>query len=112
MALDPELAELMTETVTIEPAQNGPGQLNKHGEFTFGAPVQVKAYITRMNVEAIDRGGRQTTSTVQAILAQPELNVTLDDRITLPDGSHPNIIEVQAAKDEEGQPYYLEVRTA
>jgi hypothetical protein len=42
-------------------------------------------------------------------LADPTLAVTTDDRLTLPDGTQPAIIEVLGAKDDVGD-YYLELR--
>jgi hypothetical protein len=42
-------------------------------------------------------------------LADPALAVSTDDRLTLPDGSKPAIIEVLSSKDDEGD-YYLELR--
>jgi hypothetical protein len=107
MALPEELAAIMTEEVILEPAVQPPDKMNK---FTYGVSVTVDAYIVRANKRVINRMGRETTSTVQAILADPDLVVSVDDRITLPDGTQPAIIEVNGARDEEGNNYWLEVR--
>ena len=106
MPLPTELTMHMVDEVILEPA----GALNRFNNFTFGAPVTVKCYIIRENKRALDRTGRETISTVQVILATPELLVTDNDRLTLPDGSQPAIIGVLGAKDDLGQPYYLEIR--
>lgn len=105
--LPDELSSLMTETVTLEPAIQPPDKFNK---FAFGPAVDVNAYIVRANKRALDRSGRELISTVQAFLADPELAVSADDRLTLPDGSRPAIIQVLGAKDEEGSDYWLEIR--
>lgn len=106
MPLEPELIALMHHEVTLEAA----GSLNKYGQIdSYGAPVTVKCYLKRMSVQAVDRRGAIVLSEVQAILADPTLVVNLDDRLTLPDGSQPNIIQILAADDDVG-PYYLEVR--
>lgn len=103
--LDPELIELMLDEVTIEPKTG----VDKFNNFSYGPAVIVDCQITRVNRRALDRAGRELISTVQVILADPTLAVTADDRLTLPDGSRPAIIEVLSAKDDEGD-YYLELR--
>lgn len=105
MPLEPDLLDLMTDTVILEPKTG----VDKFGNVTYGAPVEVKSYITHYNRRVIDAQGRENVSTVQAILAQPELVVTTEDRFTLPDGSVRAIHEVVSGKDDIG-PYHLEVR--
>jgi hypothetical protein len=104
--LPQELIELMNDEVILEPATG----LDKFNNLSFGSPVTVKAYVSRTNRRALDRGGRELISTVQAILSNPALVVTADDRLTLEDGTRPAIIEVLSAKDELGNDYYLEIR--
>lgn len=104
--LDQALIDMMIDEITLEPCTSK----DKFNDLTFGTPVtNIKCQIYRMNKRALDRAGREVTSTVQVILSTPELPVSADDRLTLPDGTHPPIIEVLAAKDEVG-PYYLEIR--
>lgn len=102
-----ELVDLMNDTVVLEPVSGPPDKFNN---FTFGPAVEVDCYLVRSNKRALNRSGRELISTVQAILADPDLTVTADDRLTLPDGSQPAIIEVHSASDEEGNAYWLEVR--
>lgn len=106
MALDAQLVSMMHEEVILTPV-TGKDRFNN---FLYGTPVPVRCYIDRENKRALDIQGRETTSTVQVILADPSLEVTVDSKIVLPDGSAPAIIEVLGAKDEFGEPYYLEVR--
>ena len=107
MALPEDLTELMTDTVTLEPAVQPPDRNNK---FSYGAAIEVGAYIVRANKRVLDRRGRELISTVQVFLADPELVVTADDRLTLEDGSRPAIIQVLGGKDEDGNDYWLELR--
>ncbi len=106
MPLDPQLIELMIDTVTIEPKTG----IDKFNNIQYGDAVTVQCQIERMNKRVLDRTGRELISTVGIILATPELSVGAEDRVTLPDGSQPAIMEVLAVKDEVG-PYYLELRT-
>lgn len=105
MPLDPNLVDLMVEEVVLEPATG----LDKFNNFIYGDPVTVRCKIVRMNVRALERDGRELTSTVQVFLADPDMTVTANDRMTLPDGSRPAIVDVRSAYDESG-PYYLEIR--
>jgi hypothetical protein len=104
--LEADLIALMLDEVVIEP-QAG---IDKFNNFTYGSPVTVACQIVRVNKRALTRSGRELISTVQIILADPTVTVTADARLTLPDGTHPAIIEVLGASDEVG-PYYLELRT-
>jgi hypothetical protein len=95
----------MLDEVTLEPKTG----IDKFNNFTYGTPVTVHCQVTRVNRRVLDREGRELVSTVQVILADPTLAVTVDDRLTLADGTHPAIIEVLSAKDDVGD-YYLELR--
>lgn len=112
--LDQVLIDMMIDEITLEPCTGK----DKFNNLTFGPSVKVQCQIVRANIasrtaaagqRALAREGRETMSTVQVILATPEMTVTDNDRITLPDGTQPAIIEVLAANDEVG-PYYLEIR--
>jgi hypothetical protein len=103
--LEPELVDLMLDAAVIEP-QIG---IDKFNNFSYGDPISVRCQIARTNKRALDKAGRETISTVQVILADPTLVVTVDDRLTLSDGDQPAIVEVLSVKDDEGE-YYLELR--
>jgi hypothetical protein len=95
----------MLDAVTLEPKTG----VDKFNNFIYGDPVAVRCQIVRVNKRALSRAGRELISTVQVILADPTLVVTTDDRLTLPDGTQPAIIEVLGAKDDV-EDYYLELR--
>lgn len=103
--LEQELIDVMLDVIVLEPATGK----NRFNDLTFGPPVAARCQMVRMNKRTVDIAGREVTSTLQAILADPTLVVSPDDHITLSDGSHPAIIAILAAKDDEG-PYYLEIR--
>lgn len=107
MSLPSELSDLMLDEIVLEPVVGGP---DKYNNFTYGPAVTVRCQLSRTNKRALDRRGRELTSTAQMILATPELVVTTDDRLTMPDGTQPAIIEVLSTPDSDGSPYYLEVR--
>lgn len=103
--LEQVLLDLMLDTITIE---HKIGQ-DSNNKFSYGPPITgVQCQIVRSNKRVLDRTGREVTSRVQITLGRPEIEVQVDDRITLPDGSQPPIISIQAAKDETG-PYWEEI---
>lgn len=106
MSLPAELVEMMNQEVILAPSTG----LDEYNNPTLGAPVSVKCYIERQNKRAVDRVGREVISTAQIILAAPETTVTLNDQLTMPDGKQPPIINLIAAPDENGEPYYLEIQ--
>lgn len=106
MGLDPELKLLMTEPVLIAPRVG----VNSHGEPKYGADVEVYAYVYRLNTRVITDSGSEETTEVAAILDEPGLSVGLQDRLTLSNGRASYLMQVLSAKDELGEPYYLEVR--
>jgi len=106
MPLPPELLGLMNDTIVLEPRLG----VDKYNDFTFGPPVSVKAYVARNFRRFLTMEGREVTSNVQVILADPTVVVKSDDRLTLADGDQPSIIQILSAPDENGDPYYLELR--
>lgn len=105
MPLEQELIDLMLDTIVLERATTK----DKFAKFNYEVAAHPRCQIVRMNKRALTEAGRETTSTLQCILADPTLDVTVNDRLTLSDGSTPAIIEIDAVKDDEG-PYYLEIR--
>lgn len=100
-----ELTDLMIDSVTLEPSL-GP---NRYNTLQYGPAVAVQCQVIRSSKRALSREGREVTSWVQVVLADPTLAVSLDDRLTLADGQAVPLIEIMAIKDEDG-PYYVELR--
>lgn len=106
MPLDRELTRLMHDTVTLELRMG----VDKFNNFLFGSPFTAQCKISKDNRRVLDAEGRETTSTVQIIFADPTIGITVDSRLTLPDGTKPAILEVLGSADETGSPYWLEIR--
>lgn len=102
--LDQALIDLMLDEITLEHKTG----VTDDNDFTYGQPQTLRCQVVRSAKRALDRAGREVTSRVQVILADPTVRVELDDRITLPNGDKPPIVQVNAASDETG-PYYEEI---
>lgn len=106
MPLEQELIDLMIDEVTLEPATG----TDKYNNFVYDTPLTgVQCQVSRTNRRVINKEGREVISTVQIIFADPTLEIDVNTRLTLADGSQPAIIELLSASDETG-PYYLEIR--
>lgn len=97
MTFEPEFEDLMPSTVQV--AKRSSQSL--YGVPTFGTDVAVLCRVEhspRM-VRTVDN--REVVSSVRVYTAGP-IDVDLTDRLTLPDGSQPQIIRVDNANDETG----------
>jgi hypothetical protein len=103
--LEQELIDLMLDAVVLEHFTGN----DKYNNHEYGDLVAARCQIVRVNRRAISKSGEEITSTVQVIFADPTLVVTVDDLLTLSDGTQPAIIEILSAKDDVGD-YYLELR--
>ena len=90
MAIDPQLTDFMPDTVTINPQSSR----NNYGEETYsGATRTAKAWVEpNTHVGRTDQVHDQSQPT-QAYIADTTL--TAQDKITLPDGTTPEISTVQ-----------------
>lgn len=94
-----DFVDCMPTSVTIEPVST----LNKYGEKTYGTAQSIKAKIMERNERLAITGGEEIVARGRAILgAISSPTVTTKDRLTLPDGSTPEILAVQAVNDEVG----------
>lgn len=102
MALDSALAALMVETVAIEWPT---GAMSLDGIRSYGTPVNVACRIEATNRKVVfstigaDYVERVATSRIYLAEAPA---VTINCRITLPDGRQPIILAVEANGDERG----------
>lgn len=97
MPFEDDFVDLMNDTVTVEPWT---GQ-DAYAKPSFGAAVQYKGRVVsriRM-VRAFD--GQEKVSSRTVWLAG-DLKVDPRDRLTLPDGTQPPILSVNAFPDETG----------
>lgn len=101
MPIDPELAALMRDTVTIEVFGT---TRTRAGEKSYGAPTSYTGRVSGKNTLVRDIKGEEKLSTVQVTLSSAP-GVSVEDKITLPVRfvpRSPPIIAVQRASDENG----------
>ncbi|MBC7340893.1 MAG: hypothetical protein H5U02_00305 [Clostridia bacterium] len=89
------------QTVTVEPFSG----TNAYSEPVYGAPVTYSAFVQRKTKLVRDRTGREVVSTAQVYL-DGSVNVGVQDRITLPDGSQPVVLSVEVLPDETGSAHH------
>jgi hypothetical protein len=101
--MDAGLLDLLIDTVTIRPWASQ----NSSGEATFGSAVSYSALVEydTQKVEVVGtidgRGGSALVSKALVYLdGRPSID--LKDKITLPDGSTPQIIAVRSYSDQAG----------
>lgn len=89
MAIDNQLTSFMPHTVTIAPFTTK----NAYGEDSFsGTTRTVSAYVEPNQQLAYgDQVNEKTTSKIAYI---SDLNITINDKITLPDSSTPDIVSI------------------
>lgn len=92
-----DLSELFGATIEHAPAAG----FNGYGEATHGTPAPYQARVLYRARLVRDAKGVQTVSRGEVWIAAP-LHVGLQDRITLPDGSTPQILAAELLTDEAG----------
>lgn len=98
MTFDAALADLMPSTVQVA----APTTRDAYGKpQAFGADVAVQCRVEQgpQMIRGVD--GREVVSTARVYTAGP-VDVPLASRITLPDGTQPEILRVELQNDEDG----------
>ena len=97
MAIDPQLTSFMPHTVTIAPYAS----YNNYGEETFsGSTRTASAYVEPG--DQMDRGDQINEKTRSTVAHVADTSITLKDKITLPDGTTPEIGTVETYSFVEG----------
>jgi hypothetical protein len=104
--MDAALLTLLNQHVTIEPVAS----LDGYGQQGFGTGVVVDCLIVQKNNVVRDAQGVEVVSSTQLWL-DGTVSVTAQDRLTLPDGSHPVILAVQSMPDIDGTIHHKVVFT-
>lgn len=88
MAIDPQLSSFMPHTVTIAAFTSK----NNYGEDSVGSTRTAKAYVEPSIVldQSVQTNEQHPATT--AYIA--DTNIGIRDRITLPDGSNPEIVSI------------------
>jgi hypothetical protein len=103
--VEPELAAMLTETVTHEAYQGQDG----YGSPLYGAaalrPCRVEYRVSRI----VTAQGEERTSNTR-IFFDTDFELKLRDRIVLADGTAPQMLMIYRPPDEFGNIYYQECR--
>ena len=91
-------------TVTYKPFASRDG----YGKVTYGAGTNLKAFVSRKQRKITLTDGRDVVSELQLVLPESRV-ISTNDRIVMPDGSTPPILQVATTLDSAGQPYLVEV---
>ena len=106
MSLENDFKECFNQTLIIEPYLS----TNFNNDFTWGTQYSTLARIQSANKFVRDKTGAQTLSTAQIYLDGTS-TITVKDRITLLDGTRPEIIKVNDGIDLDGSSHHTVVYT-
>lgn len=104
MTWETEFEEFLTDTVTREPYDGK----NDYNEPTFSGAISLKARVV-FKPEVIKASGGETSGTVKELVSRARVYCSAvpgwnaRDRITLPDGSQPKILQIVTLPDETGE---------
>lgn len=101
MAFDVELLELMPHTFQIA-AHTGEGFYPRSE--TYAADAEVRGY-WQQSGETITTVTGEETNSVSIAYLRGGVDVDVDSRVTLPDGSTPPILKVEEYDDGDGDAY-------
>ena len=100
-----EFGDLLAHEVTREPLLS----IDSHGQPTWGTAAQYPCHIVRKPkmVRSTAAARSETEGSVREVVSNAQVYTDFvgwlpDDRITLPDGSHPLILAVGGHADEHG----------
>lgn len=75
-----------------------------YGKAAYGTAVSRNALIVRKHVKRTSVMGNEIVSRTQVVILD-QVSVAITDRITLPDGTYPPILDVESPLDGDGNPY-------
>lgn len=104
--MDPVLAALLTETVTLEAYT---GTQDSYGTPQYAAPVQLPARVEYAPTRIVTAQGEERLSRARVFL-DGTVTVDLRDRLTLPDTTQPALLVVAPMRDEVGAVDHIEIR--
>jgi hypothetical protein len=98
MSLEASLQQLMVETVTVAPVT----AKDAYGKRTWGTATTFSSCrVQTGNYKVLDSNGQEKVSEGRVYFPNKP-TITLNDKITLPDGSTPPILSVDFFGDERG----------
>lgn len=99
MALERDFLTLAPQTVTLEPLSTH----DLYGAPSFGTSVSYSALVMQESKLVRAADGREVVSGTQVYIPSSSAAVGEQDRLTLPDGTQPEIIRVSVYSDDDGQ---------
>ena len=112
MAMDYNLKQMLKQTVTIATYASR----NSYNEFTHGTGTSVACRIVKDFKAIRTADGRDVISSTQIYVdGDTDLgeskDVSVNCKITLPDGSTPEVLHIESFPDETGVTYYKAIYT-
>lgn len=92
--MEQDFLDLMPHTIMIEPYLDR----DQYGRRIYGQAVQLRCLVSGVNQLVRAKDGAQVVSSTRVNIAGPA-TITNQDRITLPDGSRPDIAAVRTFAD-------------
>lgn len=99
MALEKDFLTLAPQTVTLEPLSTH----DVYGAPSFGTSVSYSALVMQESKLVRGSDGREVVSGTQVYIPSSSATASEQDRLTLPDGSQPELIRVSVYSDDDGQ---------
>ncbi len=97
MTFEPEFEDLMRDAITLERA----GAKDLQGKASYATAESLKCRLVRRNRMVRRADGEMVVSSAQAWVSGAP-GVTVEDRVTLPDGSRPALLAVEQYPDGDG----------
>jgi hypothetical protein len=101
MPMEPQFLALLTQTLTIEPFVGE----DRYSKKTYGPAFTCPAWINPMPRRTTDKIQDTAWQITQAIVPD-DVTITMQDRITMPDGSQPPLLEIAEGYDNNGLHHY------
>lgn len=101
MAIDPALQALCPNTVTISPW----GSADGYGKATYGTAVSHTCLLVKMPKMVRTVTGQERVSTAQIYLTSAP-GTSVKDKVTLPDGTTPVILQVDTYPSDSETAYF------
>ena len=106
--MDKQLKKVLKQNIVIEQVAT----IGSRGGKTYSAAFSVPCYIAGQIKMVRDNAGQEITSTLSVFITgtvAQALNLSHNDRITLPDGRQPPILAIIPYIGEKGDLYSIEV---
>lgn len=101
MSLDPELRELMNQTIELHPRAGS----NAYQQPAWDSPISLRGRVEGKSRLVRDSYGNLITASAVVYLESAQAKE--GDEVSLPDGRRLSVLGIEPMPDEEGEDYYL-----